>query len=355
MADPKGWQQNFMISLFKKGAIDAALPVNATNFCSLKGHDDWKPEYADALLTDYDEVTGSEHATDQELNTQGLKFTITMKHARPNFIFGCMLMAMGSHSSAQDGAVDAWKHTGSIIAPGTALPYVNVIGKKGGIQRLDKGVVCNSVGIWSEEGGPISCTAEFLGSGHRATNADAFVAAISEARMLARHALLWTESGASISVDGTLTQGLENISTGAAVSVGARCKSWKFKYNNNCAGEFGHGGDGTFQNIDFGRRTLELSMVMRWNDATELGYYENQTNLAFEADVKGGTLIAVGGTFYPGFNLVVPRFRLNKAPLPDGGVGDKLTVPYNTIFLDDSTNPIFKFAGYNAVDVYLAA
>lgn len=355
MANERGWAQDLMISFFKKAAIDGAVTVNNTNFCGLVSHENFDPEYDDVVISDLEEVSGSEIATSQEIQSKGVKFTITMNRARPNFIIGSMLMCMGSHATVQDGAATAYTHTGALIAPGTALPYVNVIGKKGGIQRLMKGIICNSVEISSAEKGAIKCVAEFIGSGHRATNADSFIDPISEARLLAGNLHPKLESGANISISASLTQAAENISSATPDDISTRLMDWRFKMNNNCVVEFGHGSGDVAAAIDFMRRTYELDLSLRWYDSTELGYYEDQTAVAFEADCYGSTKIDGAGTLYPGFKLVVPKFQLVNAAMPQGGVNDKLQVKYKTLIMDDGTNPFIKFAGYNARSTYLAA
>jgi hypothetical protein len=356
MITKKGWQQELMMSLYKKEATyDAAVTINASNFCTLKGFSDYDPDWADEVSDDLETVSGSEYATEQEIIKQGFSLTYEEPKARPNTIIGMIAGAFGSLTPTQDGGFTAYKHKGNPVTVGTGLPSFNLIGKKGGIQYLQKGCMVNSVELSGEEAGPVKLSAEIFGSGTRATDATSFVAKVSEPRLYAKDSKLWLEDGASISIDATLTQGLENISSGTPTSLGPRVKSWRWKFMNNLEGQGGFGGGGVFQDMDYGRRAVELAMTLRFNDTTELDYYLNQTNLALELDCKTTTLVAAGGSFYYGFQLVVPSFKLKKAPMPKGGVGDVLTQDFEIIILDNGTNPISIFEGYSAKAAYFAA
>lgn len=357
MAGKRGWDQQLMMSLFKKaGSYNAAVTVNDSNWCSIKGHSDFAPKHADTVVNDLNEVSGSELATDQSIDGKGFTLTIPIPRVRPNILIGMMAGALGGLTPTQDGAVIAYKHAGTPCASTASLPDFNLIGIKAGDQQLYKGIMVNSVEISGEEGKPISMSVELIGSGSRASNASSFAALISEARLYMRHLTGWRESGATISVDSALTQGLENISSGTPLNISSRMKSFKIKYSNNIVLEYGAGSALDYAvGADFGRRTVAFDMVLRYNDTTERAAYEAQTNMAVEFDVKGDSLIAEGGTFYPGFNIVLPRFRFSEDPAAEGGLNDKLLVPYKTLVMDDGVNPWFKFTGYNAVAAYLAA
>ena len=356
MIAKKGWDQSLMMSLYKKEATyDAAVVINATNFCTLKGHSDYDPDWADTVVDDLDAVTGSEYATEQEITEQGFKFGYEEARARPNAIIGMVAAAFGGLTPTQDGAFVAYKHKGNPAAVGAAIPSFNVIGKKGGIQYLHKGCKVNSVELSGEEGGPVKLSAEIIGSGSRAVDATGFVAKISEPRLYSRYTKIWREASPNISIDATLTQGAENISSGTPVSMGPRVKSWRWKFMNNFEEQRGHGGDGVLQDLDPGRRTVELGLTVLFNDNTELNHYLNQTALALELDCKHATLIAAGGSMYYGFQIIIPKLALKKAPHPKGGVGDSLTQDFEILIMDDGTNPISIFEGYNAKAAYFAA
>lgn len=357
MITKKGWNQELMMSLWKKEATyDAAVTINATNFVSMRGYTDYDPEWGDEVIDDLDTVSGSEHATEQEINTQGFKFTYEEPRARPNSVIGMVYGAfgIGSLTALQDGGFNAWRHLGSPVAVGTALPSFNIVAKKGGLQYLHKGCMVNSVELSSEEGGGVKLAAEIIGSGTRATDATGFVAKLAEPRLFARHIKIFREDGANISIDATPTQGTENISSATPDTLSPRVTSWRWKYLTNVEGQRGHG-SAVFQDMDYSRRAVEFSMTLRHNDNAELDQYLAQTNLAFEIDCTTTSLVAAGGAFYSGVHIVVPSAKIKKTPWPKGGVGDVLTTDIEVTLLDNGTNPISIFAGYSAKSAYFAA
>lgn len=352
----KGWNQKLMASFYKKEAsYDAAVTVNATNFTGIKGHSDYDPDWADDVQTDKDTVSGTEHGTDLDIISQGFRCSIAQPRAKPDFLIGAMGAALGSLTATQDGGLTAYRQKIIPVTVGTALPSFNLIGLKGGLQYLHKGCKANSVALSMEEGKPVSCTLDIIGSGSRAVNADSFIAPPSESWLLMKNGYIWLEQDANISIGATNTQGSEDISSATPDDLKVRVKKVDFKWNNNLVGQpgYGAGNNGCFQDLDYGRRAPELSLTLRHQDATDLGYYTDKTILALEVEVKGA-LIAGGGAMYFGFNLVIPRFKLTKAPLPKGGVSDELTGDYACDVQDDGTNPAVIFNGYNTKDAYFA-
>lgn len=353
----KGWNQKLMLSLYKKEAsYGAAVTNSASNFSSITGHSNYDPEWNDSVENDKDSVSGTEHGTDQDILSQGFKVQLEQSRSKPNFLIGMVAAALGNIVSTQDGSYTAYKHYITPIAVGSSLPSFNLVGLKGGLQYLHKGCMVNSLSLSAEEGKAVSCSADIIGSGDRAVDANSFVAEPLENWILAKNGYCWLE-GASISIDAANTQGLENISSGTPTDLKSRISKFSWKWNNNIQGfpGFGAGNGGVFQDMDYGRRTTELSFSLRFDTAAELAYYTANTALAIEFEFKGASLIAAGGTFYPGFSLVVPRFKLKKPPLPKGGVGDILTCDFEGDVEEDGTNPVVKFTGYNAKAAYFAA
>lgn len=348
----KGHQDEVMLSLFKKEATyDAAVAVSAANFCSMKNFvipDD--VDWAD----DVKKIMDKEFSTDVEIIEQAIKVTYTEKDAKPNTLIGLAALAFGSITSTQDGALAAYRHKIVPVAVGTALPSVNLIHKRGGVQDLYKGLKCNTLNITGKEGGVVAVKAELLGSGTRATNADSFVASISESWLLMKNCKVWMEDGTSIAIDAVLTQHTENISSGTPDVIGPRLVSFDFTWNNNLEEQRGSGGGGSAQDIDCVRRQAELKFSLLFKDITERNYFVNKTPLAIEFDLKGA-LIAVTGTMYYGFQLIVPRFKLMAAPMPKGSADDFLTQDFNCDVQDDGTNAIAIVEGYNAKAGYLLA
>ena len=357
MITQKGWNQNLMLSSYKKEATYAAsVTVNATNFTSIKGHSDYDPDWADTVENDKDTVSGAEFGTDLDIISQGLNFTIAQPRAKPNFLIGAVAGALGSITSSQDTGYTAYEHKIVPVTVGTTLPSFNTIGKKAGLQYLHKGCKVNSVSITAEEGRPVSAEIEIIGSGDRTTNADAFVAEPSESWMLMKNGYLWIETGANISIAATNTQGAEDISSSTPRDMKVQVQSLTWKFMNNLEGQPGFGAEnnGVFQDLDYNQRTQELSLTLLYDDETDITNYLATTAFALELEVKGA-LIQAGGTMYYGFTLQIPRFKLMKAPLPKGGVADRVTQEFECDIQDDGVNDAVIFYGYNAQDAYLAA
>lgn len=349
----KGWNQQLMMSLFKKEVTyDAGVTMDATSAALMKGYE-VEPEWDDAVVSDKDEVTGQEFGTDQEINTKAVKISYKEPKLKPNTLAGLGALVMGSVVSTQDAALIAYKHKKTPIAVGSALPSIQVELKKGGLQYAYKGVKGNSMKLSAEAGGYLSGDFELIASGTRATSATAFVSAITESWMAIRNCKVWMENGANISIAAALTQHAQNISTGAATDIKARLKSFEVGYNNNLEGQIGFGSD-VFQDIDYSRRSIDLKFAMLFKDTTELNLFLNQTPVAIEFDLKGA-LIAAGGTMYYGTQIIVPRFKIKKAPLPKGGVGDILTCEFDCDVQNDGTNAPLIIETYTAKAAYLAA
>ena len=354
MLTKKGWDRNLMLSLFKKeAAYDAGVTMSNANACSMKGFEvtiDWD----DKVQDDKDAITGQEFGTDQEFITQAVKLSYKEPRAKPNSLIGLAALALGDITSTQDGAYTAYKHKIKPIASGSALASIHAEEKFGGIQYAYKGVKCNTLKIAGEAGGYISFEAGLLGSGTRATSATAFAAAITESWLKINKCKVWLEDGTDISISATLVQDAEDISSATPVDLKTRMKSFEFNWDNGMEGQEGFAGAGVFQDIDYGRRKADLKFSLLFSDDTELNHFLNQTPLAIEFDLKGA-LIAAGGTMYYGAQIIIPRFKLKKAPLPKGGVNDILTCDFECDVQNDGTNPVVLIEGYNAVAAYLAA
>ncbi|HAR46981.1 MAG TPA: hypothetical protein DCS05_12700 [Nitrospiraceae bacterium] len=356
MNTKKGWEQSLMISSkTKEASYGAAVAVIADNFQGIKAFSDYSPEWADVVETDKDTVSGAEHGTDLDIISQGFKVNIAQPRAKPNFVNAMVGAALGSMTPTQDGALVAYKQKIVPVAVGTALPSFNLIGKKGGLQYLHKGCKVNSITLSGEEGKALSCEAEIIGSGHRATNADSFIAEPSESWILMKNGYCWMEDGANISIAAANTQGSEDISSATPEDLKVKIKKFSWKWNNNLEGQpgFGAGNSGVFQDMDYARRTQELTFTLRFEDDAHVAFFEAATALAMEIEVKGA-LIAGGGAMYYGMALRIPRFKLTKAPLPQGGVGDSLTAEYSCDIQDDGTNPAVIVEVYNAIAAYYA-
>ena len=354
----KGWQEQFMLSAYlKEATYDAGVAMTNSNAYSLYGFEIDKT-WDDAVATDKDEVTGYEHGNSQEIISNRVGFTVRIPKAKPNDVAAFLGLAMGSITTVQDTPQVAYKHKIVPVAVGTALPSAQVEHKKGGIQYAYKGIKCNRLTIRGESGddgsGLLSLEAELIGSGTRATSATAFAATITENWLKLANASVWKEATTNISIDSTLTQGAENISSTTPTSLGARFKNFELTWNNNLKGQEGFGGLGVFQDIDYERRSAEFTCTMLFNDATELDHYLNTDALALEIDLKSTTVVATSSIYYFGTSIIIPRLKLRKAPMADGGVNDSLLTTLEAEIFDDGTNKPVITETYNAKAAYLA-
>lgn len=354
----KGWNRQCMMSLYKKEAsYDAAVTMDGTNACSMTGFE-LDTDWPDEMRTDKEEITNKEFGSTQEILAQRTHFTYREPKCKPNTAIGLMALALGNITSTQDGAYTGYRHKITPVAVGTALPSINAEELFAGIQYLYKGVKCNTVKLSGEAGGYLALEANLIGSGTRSTSATGFVASVSESWMKMSQCKVWLEDGASISIDGTLTQEAENISSGSPTALGPRFKSFEFLWDNDMSGpdqlQEGFGGGGVYQDIDYGRRKQDLKFSLIFNDNAELNYFINQNPLAIEFDLKGA-IIDASGTLYYGCQLVIPRFMLKKAPLPKAGVNDTVVAEFECDIQEDGTNAVVIFEGYNAKIAYLAA
>jgi hypothetical protein len=346
-----GHQDQLAMSLLKKEAtFNAGVAINDTNACSMHefgGSFEWE----DRVDSDKSQVTGREHGTGQQIIGQGLKGTYTEEKAKPNSLAGLGALVMGNVVTVQDGAFLAYRHT---IAPGANLPSISVMGKKGGLQYTYDGVKGESFELRGEEGSPASLSAEVMGSGKRTASATTFPAKVLESWLLLTNCKVWLESGANVVISSPLIQDAEDISNATPEVLGPRMLSYAFRYKNNLRPQHGFGGAGVLQDIQHGRRSVELELSMLFVDNTELNYYLNQDRLAIEFDLVGG-VVAVGGAYKFGYQLVVPTFKLKKPVLAEGGVDDSLLANFQTEVFEDGTNPVATMAVYNAKAAYLAA
>lgn len=353
MITRKGWAEQFMIGFFAKEATyDAGVTMSSANACSLRGFEasvDWP----DVLVNDKDAVTGLEHGSDQELVEKRVNLTVTEKRARPNTLAGFLALAMGAPTSTQDAGLTAYRHQFSPIALGSALPSTRCEHQKGTVQYGYNGIKCNSLEISAEAGGLISVSAELIGSGTRATSATAMAAYVAESYVRANKCKVWMESGATITIGSPLVQDVQNISSGTPTDLKTRLLGFKWKMNNNLEGQPGFAGLGVFQDLDVKRRQFELSFDLLFSSSTELDLFLNQTPCAFEVDAFDA-IIAGGGTYKYGLDLTVPRFKISKAPHPQGGPDDFLRCTIECDVQSDGTNPGSKAIVQTAKAAYLA-
>jgi len=350
----KGWTRQFMASLFKKEAsYNAGVTMNGSNACSMIGFElDTTPEFK--IENDKGEVTGKEHGYDQEILSYGYKFNYKEPKAHPNALAGFSALVLGSTTATQDGAATAYLHKNIPVTVGTALPSISVEEKHGDLQYIHSGVKGNTLKISGEAGGFVAMEAGLIGSGSFTESTTTFAASVTESWLKVSGCKVWLESGANISISANLTQATEDISSATPDNLYPRLKSFEWSWDNALEGQPGFGGDGYFQDCDYGRRKADLKFSLIFYDETELDYFLNQTACAIEFDLKGA-IIDGAGTYYYGFQLIVPRFKIKNPVFPKGGVGDILTQDFECEVFDDGTNPASIIQVYNAKAAYLAA
>jgi hypothetical protein len=350
----KGWNRKFMASLFKKEATyNAGVTMDSSNACSLIGFDLEKaPEFK--IENDKGEVTGKEHGYDQEILSYGYKFTYKESKAKPNSLAGFASLVLGSTTATKDGANTAYLHKIVPVTVGTALPSISVEEKHGDLQYRHDGVKGNTLKLSGTAGGFVTMDVGLIGAGSGTESTTDFAAAITESWLKVSGCKVWLESGAEISISNALTQATEDISSATPDDLYPRLKSFEWSWDNALEGQPGFGGAGLFQDLDYGRRKVDLKFSLIFNGETELDYFLNQTACAIEFDLVGA-LVAVGSTMYFGFQLIVPRFKIKNPVFPKGGVGDTLTQDFECEVFDDGTNSASILQVYNAQAAYLGA
>ncbi|MBU1864253.1 MAG: hypothetical protein KKH94_11360 [Candidatus Omnitrophica bacterium] len=351
MITKKGWLQSLMLSLFTKEATyNAGVTMIDANACSMKGFE-LTTEFPDVVTHDRDEVSGLEHGSDQEIIEQRVNLTYTEPKAKPNSLIGLAALVLGKITTTKDGAFDAYSHK-IVPAPiGDALPSISIEHLKGAIQYKFDGIKGNTLKISGEAGGLVSLEAALIGAGSRAISSTEFAAAIAESWLKVNSMKIWLESGATIEIGASLTQGTQNISSGTPSDLGVRFKSFNFNWNNNLEEQVGAGGAGVLQDADYGRRSSDLTISLLFGSQDDLDLYLNQTIVAIEFDLAGAEIEAGAKKF--GFHLIIPKLRLSKAPLPQGGPGDTLTCDFEMSVFNDGINDAVIIEGYNAVPEYL--
>ncbi len=354
MITKKGFDEQLMISAFKKElTYGAGVTMSAANACSMRGYNA-TAKWEDEVDTDKDTTTGQEHGTEQDILMKRTAFSYEEPRLKPNSLALFAGLVMGDITVTQDALLPAYRHTIIPVPVGTAIPSVQLEHKKGGKQYAYKGIKGNSIKIGGESGKYLNGAVELIGGGDRATSATAFVPAITESFMKIGNCKVWMENGPAIVIAGARTQGTQDISSGAPVDLGARFKSFECTFNNNCERQDGSGGGDLSLDIDYGRRTMELSFTLLFNGQTEIDHFDQQNPLAIEFDVKGA-LIDPAGAMYYGGQIIIPRFKLKASPLPEGGVNDVLTCKLDCDVEDDGTNPVMIIEAYTAQPLYLAA
>ncbi|MBI4242254.1 MAG: hypothetical protein HY613_11100, partial [Candidatus Rokubacteria bacterium] len=308
----------------------------------------------DKLRSDRDSVHGSQFATTDEIVRQDVRLAYTERQVRPAHLGGLLALAGGVVATVQDGALVAYRHKFTPVAADVALPSIAMMEKASGEQFLCKGIKLDSLALarGGSENAYWSLEAGLIGSGHRASDATAFVTKLTEAPLRWGDAKCWLETGTDISIDAAPTQGLENISSGTPDVLTLRLKGARFSVGNALQADEGYepaSGKvrGRLDHGDDRRFRIELTVEVDPSTlATERGYYDNRDNVAVELEVDSGTIIAATGVYKYGFDLIIPRLRLEPiARSVDRGVA---LVTFAGECMYDGTNPLWNGYEYTA-------
>jgi hypothetical protein len=346
------------LSLFDKEASYDAGPAAwaAANACQLSGFDGIA-QIADAVVDDREGVSGSEFATQKEIEKKDWSLDLSISRIKPNDLAGLAALTLGSIETAEEGTVAAYRHKIVPVAIGTALPSIGALYKQAASQYLATGIKAQSLSL-RHNGSWFSLSCPLLGSGTRSSDSTEFPAKISESWLrTGKIAGIWIETGEDISIAATPAQGSENISSGTQDDLTSRLLSFEWTFNNNLRADLGYyaGGGQVRSDLEYGRRESRISLTIKalsttW--ATELGYYENMDPCAIEINVDMGVVITGSGTFNYGFILIIPLTKLD--PIERGVQDDFHTITLAGDVMNDGTNDEVILYVYNAQQTYLA-
>ena len=339
-AGPAAWTAGAAIQLYEFGEAYAA--------------------WDDQIVTDRETVHGSQFATLDEIIRQDVRLVYPESRVRPANLAGLAALAGGVLAVVQDAALVAYRHKATPVAADVALPSIGVIEKSSGEQYKYTGVKLDRFSL--KRGGPnngyFAAEAALIGSGTRASDATAFPAKITESPLRWGDAKCWLETGANITIDAAPTQGLENISSATPDVLTSRLVDFEFSHENDSQAEDGYlpGGGKVRGRLDHGpNRRAHVRLVVEVDPttlATERGYYDNRDNVAIEVDVDSGVIIASTGAYKYGFDLIIPRMRLE--PIKREVRAGVAVLTFEGDCFDDGTNPLWQFYTYNSYVAYLA-
>jgi hypothetical protein len=313
-------------------------------------------EWDDTLQGNADMQTGRELITQQELVRQSTRFPYSEPRTKPHTLAGLMALALGTVAATQDGIEDAYRHK---ITKGssTGLPSIGALAKfDSGDQRQMRGLKADGFTL-SMNGPFLSFASTLIGSGYRVADSTTFPAIISESWLRWGDAKLFVKDtgGTPISTVGAPTQGAANLG-GSEVNLSSRVRTFSMTWVNSLAAEAGYRASTGLVRGDFHaiRRSGTVSIgidVDTVTEATELGYYLSQNQLAFELNLDSGVLIDPQGIFKFGFIVIIPRLQLTSLPRSQTDNIDVLTM--EGAIMDDATNSEIVAYVYNTRIAYL--
>jgi hypothetical protein len=313
----------------------------------------------DTMQSDTDVVTGHEFRSVQEIVRQGMRLTYTEPRCKPNTLAGLMALCMGSVSATQDGVLTAYRHR---ITPATSVSLPSIGAqtlREGGVQRKYHGIKGEQFTL-SHNGAYWQFTCQMIGSGHRATAADAFPSTVSENWQRWGNSSIYIKDTSGTPIDTSFgsppSQSAANLG-GSETNLSTRVIDFTWTWNNNLQADQGYRASTGAQRQNFHplRRTSNITIrfeVDSSEEAADLNYYLNQSKLAIELNVSSGTAIAGGGVFNSGFIVILPRVQLTS--MPRSQTAELENLDFIGEVLDDGTNPVAMAFVYTAKAAYLA-
>jgi hypothetical protein len=306
---------------------------------------------------DTDVVSGYEFVNQQEIARQSMRLQYTEPRVKPNTLAGLMALVLGNvAASDQDSTNDAYRHR-IVPASSISLPSIGAqVLRENGTQWKYAGIKGETFTL-ANNGPYFRFQANMIGSGKRETASDAFTAAIDESWLRWGDAKIYLKntSGTPITLDTTPTQGSANLG-GSEVNFSTRVLDLSITFTNNLQPEMGYRASTGLLRTNFhpSRRVASLSMkfeVDSSTEATELNYYLNQAQLAFELQVSSGVAID-SGAYYYGFSIVIPRLQLTA--IPRSATQELENLEFAGQVHDDGTNPTLCAFVYDGQATYLA-
>lgn len=360
MAIQRHYLDQLMLSLFDKEATYDAGPGGWANTqaCSMlefgdaSAHEEWP----DTVVRN-DDTVGQEFAKRQELVRQDVRLVYEEPRAKPNSLAGLLALGLGTVTSTQDAALTAYRHKITKAAQ-FSMPSIGAqVKHENGRQYKYTGIKSDGFTIAAAEA-YFRLSSSLIGSGSRATAADAFAASISEDWLRWGDAKVFVKptSGTAITIPATPSQGAVNLGA-SNVELSSRVLELSGVWNNGQQGPLGYraGSGKVKQNLHPGRRNGQVTLKIEVDDATEaaeLDYYLNQTKLAFELNVDSGVVVATGGAFKFGLILIVPLIQFETRGRENEGEREALN--FVGRIMDDGTNSEVVGFVYNAQSTYLA-
>jgi len=341
----KGHGRKLYVSFFSK---EAAYDTAETVDCELRVNSQ-PGEPIVETDNDRDEIGSNEEGNNTWEVANRIEIPIEQSKLRPNTLAGIATYALGSISSAQEGAYDSYVHT---ITPLSTyeLPSFTVEDKlHGSLQRKYSGVFINDFTLSCQRKGFWSIAANCIGSGTAAAGSES-PSAISENPLMAGIAKVWSGTG----YDGSVSQNKTTADLSGSSDLTSRIVSANWGYNNNCNVDDGYywNGDGVLERAVRGKRSQTLSMTLELDaGAAELASMTSLSNKGIEFEVYGSSKVDGDGANYFGFNLIFPLVNIVKWK-PMGLSGDIMTVDVECDVLQHATHGSVLLTVYNAQAAY---